>query len=46
MNPKLLRKELYDDDYVFNEQEYKGYLTKKLNYKQYIYYKNSEFHLS
>ena len=24
MNTKLVRKELYDDDYVMNEQEYKG----------------------
>lgn len=24
MNTKLVREELYEDDYIFNEQEYKG----------------------
>ena len=24
MNPKFLRKELYEEDHIFNEQEFKG----------------------
>lgn len=30
MNPKYIRRELYEEDYVFNEQEYKG----KSHYKK------------
>jgi len=32
MNSKLLRNEYYEDDFYFNEQEYKGTIKSNPNY--------------